>query len=327
MARISIMMAVYNAEKYLTKSISSVLSQTHKDWELLCVDDCSKDNSLDILNDYAQKDTRIRVWHQPENKGQAIARNIALEHATGEIVCFLDADDWFSDDALELIDKEFEAHPNTDIVLFRCRYHEDDKTWDYADPEKEVLTGEEAFVKSLTWEIHGVYAVRQAIHKEVPYDTTCRHYSDDNTTRIHYHMAREVRHCDAVYHYLQHGNSVSHNTTISRFDYLRANQSMRRQLMELNCSKANLALYENQRWLNLLTMCIFFVKNRSHYTAEERRYCIEELHKAWSSIDTSSVGMHYKWKPGYWPLKGHWWLFRIQFEIFARLRILFNRDV
>lgn len=100
MPLISIIVPVYNVEKYLSKCIESVLAQGVEDFELLLVNDGSKDNSLAICNDYAQRDCRIKVFSK-ENGGVSSARNLALDNATGEWVTFVDADDWLAEGALK----------------------------------------------------------------------------------------------------------------------------------------------------------------------------------------------------------------------------------
>ncbi len=102
MPYISVIIPVYNAAAYLRECIDSLLSQTFTDWEALCVDDGSTDESGIILDEYAAKDRRIKVFHQ-SNKGVSAARNFALESAKGEYVCFLDGDDIFDRDFLERV--------------------------------------------------------------------------------------------------------------------------------------------------------------------------------------------------------------------------------
>ncbi len=91
--KISIIMPVYNVEKYVAKAIESILAQTFKDYEFLIVDDGTKDKSGEICDEYAKKDSRIRVIHK-ENGGAPSARNTAIEMAKGKYVYFLDSDDW-----------------------------------------------------------------------------------------------------------------------------------------------------------------------------------------------------------------------------------------
>lgn len=91
--KISVIVPVFNAEKYLKKCVDSVISQTHTDWEMILVDDGSNDKSGDIADSYAVKDTRIRVFHQ-ENAGPGMARNHGIDKATGDFLVFLDSDDY-----------------------------------------------------------------------------------------------------------------------------------------------------------------------------------------------------------------------------------------
>ena len=93
---ISIIVPVYNAEQYLPRCIDSILAQTFTDFELLLVDDGSTDKSGDICDEYAKKDSRIRVFHK-ENGGVSSARNVGLDNAKGEWVCFADSDDKMSE--------------------------------------------------------------------------------------------------------------------------------------------------------------------------------------------------------------------------------------
>lgn len=100
--KISIIVPVYNAEKYLCQCLDSILNQSFKDFELLLIDDGSKDGSGRICDEYAEKDKRISVWHQ-ENQGVSVARNVGLEHAQGEWIYFPDSDDIVMIDAFSMM--------------------------------------------------------------------------------------------------------------------------------------------------------------------------------------------------------------------------------
>ncbi len=100
--KISIIVPIYNAEKYLSKSIESLIHQTLNEIEIILVDDGSKDKSADICKEYAKRDERIKVIIK-ENEGQAKARNTALEIAKGKYIMFLDSDDMYEKDACEVM--------------------------------------------------------------------------------------------------------------------------------------------------------------------------------------------------------------------------------
>lgn len=91
--KVSIIVPVYNTEQFLEETIRSVIRQEFQDWELLLVDDCSTDQSVQIIETYAAQDARIRLIHQTKNKGAAAARNRGVKEAEGRYIAFLDADD------------------------------------------------------------------------------------------------------------------------------------------------------------------------------------------------------------------------------------------
>lgn len=109
MVAISIVIPVYNIEKYLKECLDSLVNQTFKDFEVICVNDGSKDRSLDILNEYAKKDSRFIVVTQ-ENGGSGSARNNGLSRARGKYVQFLDGDDYFESELLEKLYNLAEKH-------------------------------------------------------------------------------------------------------------------------------------------------------------------------------------------------------------------------
>ena len=112
MEKVSVIVPVYNSEKYLAECISSVIEQTYKNWELLLIDDCSTDKSLDIIKSYADKDMRIRLITNETNSGPAFSRNRGIENATGDLICFLDSDDYYLPDFLTGM---VSAYKNNDV--------------------------------------------------------------------------------------------------------------------------------------------------------------------------------------------------------------------
>lgn len=99
---ISIIVPVFNTEKYVGMTIESVQYQTHKNWELILVDDCSEDKSLEVCRIYAKTDSRIKVISLPINSGALVARNVGLKNAKGRFLCFLDSDDTYEPEKLEI---------------------------------------------------------------------------------------------------------------------------------------------------------------------------------------------------------------------------------
>lgn len=100
MPKVSVIIPVYNVEKYLSQCLDSLVNQTLSDIEIICIDDGSSDKSFEILQEYANKDSRIKIFKQ-ENQGAAVARNNGLDKATGDYLYFMDSDDYIKLDCLE----------------------------------------------------------------------------------------------------------------------------------------------------------------------------------------------------------------------------------
>lgn len=98
---VSIITPMYNSEKFIEATIKSVLNQTYQEWEMLIIDDCSTDNSPNIVKSYMQQDSRIKCIKTETNKGVSNARNLALSKATGQFIAFLDSDDQWNSSKLE----------------------------------------------------------------------------------------------------------------------------------------------------------------------------------------------------------------------------------
>ena len=149
--KVSVVMAVYNSEKYLRKTLDTVISQTLKDIEIICVDDGSNDNSLSILREYEKQDPRIIVLQQTKaSDGAALARNLGVENAKGDYVSVLDADDLFDPDMLK---KTYEkaVETNAEAVVFDGDLY-DEKIDAYRETgmilRKEFLPKEDIFTPS-----------------------------------------------------------------------------------------------------------------------------------------------------------------------------------
>jgi len=330
MTKVTVLVAVYNAEAFLSRCIASLLSQTLRDIQVVCIDDCSTDSSLSLLESYREKDGRIEVIHLDENGGQAHARNQGLKRARGEYVCMLDADDWYSPDALEKGVSVFEEHPYTDTVLFQCLIaHEQSDGFTYSPyPLKpfDCLSGREACMLSIDdWQIHGIYMVRRAIHQRYPYDESTRLYSDDNTTHLHYLASREVRQCEGIYYYLLHDNSHTHQISVKIFDRIKAKENMLRTLVPLLSDRRVEQMLTTQLWLVVVDSYMFYYLYGRDLSAADRRRGLAEMHRVWRYIDRTLLTPSKVHKFGYWPMPT-WWLFRCQEWLYFTLRGLLGRN-
>lgn len=141
-AKVSVIIPVYNAEKYLRQCLDSVVNQSLREIEIICVDDGSTDGSREILAEYAA-DGRLAVLTQ-ENSGPGVARNKGLDHASGEYVMFLDADDWFELDMLEKLVQSAEKNSSDIVICKTAQFDEQKQQHKSADwmLKPELLPGE-----------------------------------------------------------------------------------------------------------------------------------------------------------------------------------------
>ena len=98
---VSIITPCFNSEKYVSQAVQSVISQTHQNWELLLIDDCSSDATYSIISNFASQDVRIKAFKLDKNSGAGVARNFAIQQASGNYIAFLDADDLWKPEKLE----------------------------------------------------------------------------------------------------------------------------------------------------------------------------------------------------------------------------------
>lgn len=144
---VSIIIPVYNSEKTIGKCLDSLVGQTYKDIEIICVNDCSQDNSLSVLEQYAAKDKRIVIINHGENKNAGGARNSGIRAAKGEYICFVDNDDWLRLDAIELLVKASD-HASYDIVAPQWAIAKADGSTE-PQPNLVVGTDREASIRKL----------------------------------------------------------------------------------------------------------------------------------------------------------------------------------
>lgn len=115
---ISVIIPVYNRENQIYVCLNSVLRQTYDDFEVICIDDCSTDSSLEILKYFAKRDNRVKILKNPSNKGVSYCRNHGLKVAKGDYIFFLDSDDWISSDALDRLYTNAKIN-NSDMVFYK----------------------------------------------------------------------------------------------------------------------------------------------------------------------------------------------------------------
>ena len=183
---VTVIVPVYNGEKYLRKNIDSVLAQTYKNWELVLVNDGSSDSSVEIIEEYLKKDSRIRLINQ-ENAGQSSARNNGAKAAKGEYLAFLDQDDYYTPEHLESLVKILDEYPEVGMAYDEAEVIDKDGNREYnreAHPFRAANNPLNSIIDCIKDNIlilPGTTMIRKNIFLEVGgFDTDLIGYEDDH---------------------------------------------------------------------------------------------------------------------------------------------------
>ena len=214
MPKISVIIPIYNTQNYLEKCLDSVINQTFKDIEIICVNDCSKDNSLEILKKYSKKDKRIKIIDFIENKGPASARNEALNIAKGEYIAFIDSDDWIDLDFYEkLYNKAIKT--KADIIKgANLQGYYNDKYINYPDLNSKIPKNKYEFNKQYT---SAIYKLEFLEKNSIKFPTDLIFHEDPYFILLAiYYSKNIVIENTAQYHVLIRDNSLSRNIKVKQ---------------------------------------------------------------------------------------------------------------
>ncbi len=228
---ISVVIPIYNVEQYLKKCIDSVINQTYNNIEIILVDDGSPDDCGNICDEYAKKDSRIKVIHKI-NGGLSDARNAGIEIASGKYITFIDSDDIVENDYIEYLYKLLKKY-NTKISI--CSYYvitEDNKKIDYGkDYKEQIMAKEECLERMLCEEGFSVsawakmYDIQLFNNVRYPYGKICE---DNGTTYKLIDQVDKVAYGNIPkYYYLKRSGSImSNNFNIKKMDMIELTDEM-----------------------------------------------------------------------------------------------------
>ena len=231
MAEVSIIVPVYQVENYIRQCIDSILVQTFTDFELILVDDGSKDKSGQICDEYAVLDQRVKVIHK-ENGGLSDARNCGMDQAVGNYFMFVDSDDYIAPTMLEYLYKAL-MNKEADIAVCNFLYFfEEDRKRDFStNIQSEVLSGAEIFYSRKNERVYGIWTVawNKLYKRETLGNVRFRfgkYHEDEFWANDIYQMdIKVVTIPECLYYYRQRDNSIMGRKNIKRdFDILEALQ-------------------------------------------------------------------------------------------------------
>lgn len=222
---VSIIIPVYNVEKYLSRCIESVLAQSYKKLEVILIDDGSTDNSGKICDKFAAIDHRIKVIHK-QNEGLSAARNTGYLNAIGSYIFYLDSDDYIAQNCIERLIESAQSN-DAEIAITRMAYIPEKENQEIEFKEKEytvVLNAESAIEESLYQRLYSCCAPAKLYKKEVIEGILFpvgRLSEDLATCHLFLDRAKKVVFINAIgYYYRQHANSIMHIFNPKRMDAL-----------------------------------------------------------------------------------------------------------
>lgn len=283
---ISVVVPVYNAALYLRECIESILSQSINNFELILVDDCSTDESLTIIKEYAARDERIKYTTLPCNSGAAkIPRDTAISMATSEWICCVDADDYVDNNFLDKLYGRA-SETQVDIVAPRMISFQKKGIWLSELPARDfnmsqILPSDEAVWLTINgWKIGFAGAlIKRSLYTNIsgPEDVVYMN-SDEYVTRELILSAKQMAFCDVIYYYRLNKYSITHAVSVKVFDRLITNR-MLYELLEKHFGKGEESLkeMEYQSFTDLIGCGIYYSRNKKSFTKDERKKSIKLL--------------------------------------------------
>lgn len=273
--KISIVIPVFNGEKYIAQTLDSILNQTFIDFEIICISDCSTDNSPSILISYEAKDTRIRIFTTKSNLGSsAKVLKYAPPFIRGDYFVYSSQDDLFSDDWLEkMYYRAIETGADA-VIPELVFYYENDMSKNrsllglYGDNTVE-LSGREAVVYSLNWSIPGNALLSASLVKEVGfYDFGMN--ADEYTVRVFFLNCNKVVFSEGKFYYRQDNElAITKKITYKTFDYPFTNFKLYQLLKDNNFPKEVYIGEAIKSIKNLAHLCQWLVVNRENMSEND----------------------------------------------------------
>jgi glycosyltransferase involved in cell wall biosynthesis len=277
----SILLANYNNASFLSDCLESIYKQTYKYWEVIFIDDCSKDNSLYIINEYAAKDNRIKVFSNEVNKGCGFTKARCIEYASGELCGFLDPDDVLLSNALEIMTQKHLKYSDA-ALIYSQRFHCDEKMhiFDVSDDD----TGK--FVSQLDTPLINHFAVfkKKKYAQTIGIDTYMKRAVDQDLYLKLEETGKIVFIPEPLYLYRHNVNSISLNTNEYKAQawhiYANSNACKRRNLsLDDYCDVIKPA--ENKQWFKKLILNLLSLLHQIKY----RKDCRKRLYAVFKRLN------------------------------------------
>lgn len=293
MYKISVIVPVYNVEKYLDKCISSILKQTFTDFELILVDDGSKDNSGRICDGYKDRDSRIKVIHQ-DNLGLSAARNIGIDTSEGKYVTFIDSDDFIHPNMLEILYNNIsENKADISIGDYHLVYEGKEISKEFGNNNITLYTNIEGVKKVVEKNEASMIIACSKLYKRnlfsnIRYPAGKYHEDEFVTYKLLYKSTKIVTTDAKLYYYLQRSNSITGSTySIKRLEKLEALEEAIKFFKNEN-NKVLTCLAEF-RYLFNIQIAYYRVKYEMNYNEEIMKRLKVQYNKKFKEFADSNI--------------------------------------
>lgn len=291
--KISIIVPVYNVEKYLPTCLDSIIAQSYKNLEILVVDDGAKDSSGAICDEYANKDIRIVALHK-QNGGLSDARNYGMQLVTGDYISFIDSDDYVHPDYISTLYKNLVLN-EADISI--CNFQkikeggkpnidenlDEVHVYNTSDSLKQLLSGE----NSIQFTIACGKLFKRYIFDDIRFPKG-KHYEDSATDHLWYAKAKRTVYTNrALYYYLQREGSIKSSERFQDTDMLDA------AIEKLNFLKEwNGGYYKNEGFAGYVSCCLGIYPRLSEKLYDKKVCIIADLKKVLGMIDRNEISIN-----------------------------------
>lgn len=305
--KVTFIMPAYNAGRYIADSIQSIINQTEPDWELVVVNDCSTDNTLEIANEASLNDRRIRVFSMKCNSGNAFPPRLrAIELSASNLIAPLDADDIIENNYLEKLLREKEESGAEVIFPTMFRMSEKGIPGQRLTPHEtfdisSTYNGMELVKHTLNcWEIGangGILDKSLYLKCISEVEDTSLMNSDEYLTRIILINTRRLKISDAKYYYRDNSASITHRASTKLFDPLKTNDLLC-ELVSRHFHNHSEEMYraEIQRFCGLVDAMKLYNSIGSRLSSDSRAAVMAQMRKSYKKIDWPTIGKHKKGK-------------------------------
>ena len=287
---VSIFIPVYNGEKYLDRTFRSILSQKYTNFEIICVDDSSSDNSFEILSGYSTQDNRIKVFRKPNGGTVPKSWNYAIPHMKGSHFVYMSQDDFISADFLsELCNKAIESKADTviaDLIFYYGAGKEISKKGLNGN-KSIVLTGRQAFLHSLNWDIAVCALWNAELVRKIGVDELATN-SDEYATRNFLLNSNKVVFSDGIFYYgKENQDAITKKISIKLFDRCITNRRLLELLKSNNFRQQEIEKFNWEFWGNTVHLHAMLFKHK--WTNEEKDIANKILKESYNAIDFEPI--------------------------------------